>query len=167
MRSVRSFTTIHPFPTLCWLGVRFPVVLLSHGPSLHHLRRQCLHRLCSAASQVSGRKWRAFALATVRRSVGSGTGADCPAGSAYPVAPRFIGVSPSPVIIPAIDDLRLLRMKFQPALFQTRGYGRPDLLCLYFCSAMHDDIIGKPLKRVLRILRRHPPIKSIVQKQIR
>src|ERR1019366_8205875 len=74
---------------------------------------------------------------------------------------------PSPVIIPAIDDLRLLRMKFQSALLQTRGYGRPDFLCFYLCPAMHEGIIGEPLKRVLRICRRHPPIKSIVQKQIR
>jgi hypothetical protein len=32
---------------------------------------------------------------------------------------------------------------------------------------MHDGIIGEPLKRIVRILHRHPPIKSIVQKQIR
>src|ERR1700688_3685135 len=79
----------------------------------------------------------------------------------------LVGVFPSPVVILAIDDLRLLRMKFQPALLQTRGYGRPDFLCLHLCPAMYDGIIGKPLKRILRILPRHPPIKSIVQKQIR
>jgi hypothetical protein len=44
----------HPFqnPTLSWVGVGLHVVLLSHRPSLHHLRRLCLHRPCSAASRV-------------------------------------------------------------------------------------------------------------------
>src|SRR5260370_10805317 len=76
-------------------------------------------------------------------------------------------VSPSPIIILAIDDLRLFRMKFQPTLLQTYGYGCPDFLGLLLRPAMHDGIISKPLKRILRILHRHPPIKSIVQKQIR
>jgi hypothetical protein len=31
---------------------------------------------------------------------------------------------------------------------------------------MHDGIIGETLKRQLPILRRHPPIKGIMQKQI-
>src|ERR1700676_2868436 len=61
----------------------------------------------------------------------------------------LVGVFPSPVLILAVDDLRLLRMKFQPALLQTRGYGRPDVLCLLLCPAMHDGIVGEPLKRVL------------------
>ena len=39
-------------PTLCWLGVRFHVVLLSQRPSLRNLRLPRLHESCSAASQV-------------------------------------------------------------------------------------------------------------------
>jgi hypothetical protein len=31
---------------------------------------------------------------------------------------------------------------------------------------MHDGIIGETLKRKLRLMFRHPPIKSIMQKQI-
>src|ERR1700693_6509968 len=50
----------------------------------------------------------------------------------------LVRVRPSPVIILAIDDLRLLRMKLQPTLLQTRGYGCPNLLCFHFCSAMRD-----------------------------
>src|SRR5437868_10013597 len=78
----------------------------------------------------------------------------------------FVRICPSPVTILAIDHLRLLRMKLQPTLLETRGYGGPNLLSLRFRSAMHDGIIGEPLKRQLRILLRHPSIKHIVQKQI-
>jgi hypothetical protein len=76
------------------------------------------------------------------------------------------GIRPSPVIILAIDDLRLLRMKFQPTLSHACGYGRPNLLGFRFRSAMHDGIISEALKRTLRVPLRHPPVKSIVQKQI-
>src|ERR1035441_2892991 len=72
-------------------------------------------------------------------------------------------ISPSPVLILAIDDLRLVRMKLQSTLAQTRGDGRPNLLGFNFRSAMHDGIVGEPLKRHLRILLRHPPIKGIMQ----
>src|ERR1700674_852696 len=78
----------------------------------------------------------------------------------------LVWIRPSPVLILAIDHLRLLRMKFQPTLLQTRGYGCPNLLGFHFRSAMYDGIIGKTLKRQLRIPLRHPSIKSIVQKQI-
>src|SRR6266436_4246603 len=71
----------------------------------------------------------------------------------------LVRVRPPPVIILAIDDLRLLRMKLQPTLPQTRGSGGPNLLGFRFRSAMHDGIICEPLKLQLRILLRHPPIK--------
>src|SRR5260370_35236073 len=78
----------------------------------------------------------------------------------------LVRVRPSPILILAIDHLRLLRMKLQPTLLQASGYGRPNLLGLRLCSAMHDGIIGKTLKRHLGITLRHPPIKRIMQKQI-
>src|ERR1035438_7354002 len=78
----------------------------------------------------------------------------------------LVRIRPSPVIILAVDDLRLLRMKLQSTLAQTRGDGRPNLLGFHFRSAMHDGIIGVPLKRYSRILLRHPPVKGIMQKQI-
>src|SRR5712691_7157094 len=49
----------------------------------------------------------------------------------------LVRIPPSPVIIPAIDNPRLLRMKLQPTLPQTRGYCCPNLLGRYFRSAMH------------------------------
>src|SRR5712692_6756298 len=78
----------------------------------------------------------------------------------------LVRIRPSPVIILAIDDLRLLRMKLQPTFLQASGYGRSNLLSLLFRPAMHDGIIGETLKMQLRMLFRHPPIKRIVQKQI-
>src|SRR5579872_1640419 len=43
-----------------------------------------------------------------------------------------------PVIILAVDDLRLLQMKLQPTLPHARGYGCPNLLGFGFRSAMHN-----------------------------
>src|SRR6516225_8340013 len=78
----------------------------------------------------------------------------------------LVGIRPSPVLILAIDNLRLLRMKLQPTFPQTRSYGCPNLLGFGLRSAMHDGVIGETLKRTLRIPLRHPPVKSIMQKQI-
>src|SRR5664279_3373713 len=64
----------------------------------------------------------------------------------------LVRISPSPVVILAIDYLRLLRMKLQPTFPQPRGYGRPNSLGFRFRSAMHDGIIGETLKRQLWIL---------------
>src|SRR5713226_5531703 len=61
----------------------------------------------------------------------------------------LVWIRPSPVLILAVDNLRLLRMKFQPAFPQTRGNRRPNLLGFRFRSAMHDGIIGETLKRQL------------------
>src|SRR5208283_2224980 len=70
----------------------------------------------------------------------------------------LVRIRPSPVIILAVDDLRLLRMKLQSTLAQTHGEGRPKLLGFNFRSAMHDGIVGEPFERQLRVLLRHPPI---------
>src|SRR5215831_10950316 len=40
----------------------------------------------------------------------------------------LVRICPSPVIILAIDNFRLLRMKFQPTFLQTCGYCCPNLL---------------------------------------
>src|ERR1700719_1756991 len=78
----------------------------------------------------------------------------------------LVRICPSPVFILAIDDLGLLRMKFQPTLLQTCGYGCPNLLGFHFCSAMRDGIVGETFEWYLRIPLRHPSIKRIMQKQI-
>src|ERR1039458_9661982 len=56
----------------------------------------------------------------------------------------FVRVSPSPVVILAIDNLRLLRMKLQPAFLHTRGYRCSRLLRFRLRPAMHDRIVGRP-----------------------
>src|SRR6266699_6229557 len=40
----------------------------------------------------------------------------------------LVRIRPSPIVILAIDNLRLLRMKFQPTRLPARGYGRPNFL---------------------------------------
>src|SRR5471032_1447862 len=40
----------------------------------------------------------------------------------------LVRVRPSPILILAIDNLRLFGMKLQPTLLQASGYGRPNLL---------------------------------------
>src|ERR1035437_6140536 len=87
-----------------------------------------------------------------------------------PIAQKIellVRVSPSPVIILAVDNLRLLRMKLQPAFLHARGYRCSHLLRLRFRPAMHDRIVGIPFERQLRILPPHPHIEPIMQKQIR
>src|ERR1019366_63417 len=60
-----------------------------------------------------------------------------------PIAQKIellVRVSPSPVIILAVDNLRLLRMKLQPAFLHTRGNRCPHLLRLRFRPAMHNRV---------------------------
>src|SRR5260370_30056032 len=54
----------------------------------------------------------------------------------------LVWISPSPVIILAIDNFRLFRMKFQPAFLQTYGCGGPNLLSLSPSPSMCHSIVG-------------------------
>src|ERR1051325_12161558 len=78
----------------------------------------------------------------------------------------LVRIRPPPVLILAIDNLRLLRMKLQPTFLQSCGYRCPNLLGFKIRPAMHDGIIGETFKRQLRIPFRHPSIEGIMQKQI-
>jgi hypothetical protein len=77
-----------------------------------------------------------------------------------------IGVSSLPQLILAIDDLCLFRMKFQSAVPQPFTDGRPHFLGFPLGPAVLDDFIGLPLKWHMRIVRRHPSIECVMQKQI-
>src|SRR5450756_2113047 len=55
-------------------------------------------------------------------------------------AELLVRVSPPPVIILAIDDLRLHRMKLQPAFPPARSYRCSHLLRFHLCPAMHDRV---------------------------
>src|SRR3972149_3167093 len=59
----------------------------------------------------------------------------------------LVRVFPSSVVILAIDDLRLCRMKLQPTVLYSCRNGRPNLLGLCLCFAMHNCVIGVPLER--------------------
>ena len=78
----------------------------------------------------------------------------------------LIGVHSLPQIILAIDDPRLLRMEFQPTVQQPLRNCLPNRLGLPFRSTVHDDIIGVPLEWNTWIVRRHPSVECIMQKQI-
>src|SRR5450759_5361722 len=82
-------------------------------------------------------------------------------------AELLVRVSPPPVIILAIDDLRLHRMKLQPAFPHARSYRCSHLLRFHLCPAMHDRIVGIPFERQMRILAPHPHVQRIMQKQLR
>src|SRR6266496_3112702 len=58
----------------------------------------------------------------------------------------LVRVSPPPVLILAIDHLRLFRMKLQPAFLHSRGDRCSHLQRLRFCPAMHDPIVGVPFE---------------------
>src|ERR1022692_485269 len=68
----------------------------------------------------------------------------------------LVRVSPSPVVILAIDNLRLLRMKLQPAFLHARANRCSHLLRLRFRPAMHDRLVGIPFERQWRIPSPHP-----------
>src|SRR5690242_3769878 len=75
----------------------------------------------------------------------------------------LVRIRPSPIIILAIDDFRLLRMKLQPTLPHACGYRDPNLLGFRFRSAMHDGVVGETLKWKPRIALRHPSIVNLVE----
>src|SRR6516225_1958065 len=79
----------------------------------------------------------------------------------------LVGVVSAPVIILAVDDVRLLGMKRQAT------FGEPPLkrcaqhLCLRFAPTVTDRIIGITLEWDVRIVPPHPPVERIVEKKIR
>ena len=76
------------------------------------------------------------------------------------------GILPRPVVILAVDDVRLLRMDVQPALRQTTFDMRQDLLRLRLRPTVRDDIIRVPLERNVRVRCPHPVVEREVQEDI-
>jgi hypothetical protein len=79
----------------------------------------------------------------------------------------FVWIIASPVIILAIDNLRLFRMKFQLALKQPLFNLRLDPFGLLLTATVRNYIVGVALKRNSWIVAFHPLVKSIVEKKIR
>src|SRR4030042_991228 len=73
----------------------------------------------------------------------------------------------SPPIILAVDNSRLLPMKFQSTFSKPPLNRRPKTFGLGFTLTMANPIIRIPLERDLRILSLHPLIERIMQKEIR
>jgi hypothetical protein len=78
----------------------------------------------------------------------------------------IVRVVPSSIIILAVDNLRLLRMKLQLAFLQSCGNRRPNFLGFRLCPAMHDRIIGITLERQIWVMFPHPHVKRVMQEQI-
>jgi hypothetical protein len=62
----------------------------------------------------------------------------------------------SPVTVPAVDDLRLLRMQFQSAFAEAFRKFRLQFRGLLFCSAVTDRIIGITLEGNVEMFSLHP-----------
>jgi hypothetical protein len=71
------------------------------------------------------------------------------------------------VDILAIDDLGLIRMQFQTAFFQSALKSSVQVFCLFETATMDQCIICISAERQLRKLRCHPPVKRIMQEQVR
>ena len=71
------------------------------------------------------------------------------------------------VIILTVDNLRLLRMKFQAALLESFANGLQHVLSLRKAFRMDDRVIRIARKLYVRIVTPHPFVKRVMQKQIR
>src|SRR3954453_1014892 len=72
-----------------------------------------------------------------------------------------------PVTILAVDDLGLLRMKFQTAFRQARPDRLQQLLRLSLALGVDDHIIRIALELDTRVVPPHPVIERVMQKEIR
>jgi hypothetical protein len=78
----------------------------------------------------------------------------------------LIGITSTPVCILAVNNLCLLRVKFQIALPQSFSNTRFQILRFRFGYAVHNDVIRVALESDFRVFPSHPVIKGIVQKEI-
>ena len=72
----------------------------------------------------------------------------------------------TPVIILAVNDLRLLRMKLQSALSKAPLQRLSELLRLLFTDTMAENVIGKSLEWDVRIMLGHPTIDRVMEEKI-
>ena len=78
----------------------------------------------------------------------------------------LVFVAPMPVVILAVDDLRLLGMRFQLAPPQTLFDLAVDELRLSPRSTVDNDIIRITLERDVRKILRHPLVEYVMQEDI-
>src|SRR5215831_7518936 len=80
---------------------------------------------------------------------------------------RLDRIVPSPVGIPAVDELCLLRMQHQPAGREACLQRVSQCLCLLGTPAVADGIVRVPFERDAGKVPRHPHVEGVVQEQIR
>src|SRR5271157_608543 len=78
----------------------------------------------------------------------------------------LVGVPSPAVVILAVDDLRLLRMKLQSTELKTASNAFQDLLRLFLRSAVRDNIVRIPLERHFRMRLAHPVVEREMQEDI-
>src|SRR3569833_313180 len=77
-----------------------------------------------------------------------------------------VGICFPPVIILAVHDTCLVRMKLQSTLRESLRQMLLQFPCLILTATMAEDIVGEPLNRHIRMVLGHPPVERIVKKQI-
>jgi hypothetical protein len=75
-------------------------------------------------------------------------------------------LSSPPIIILAIDDLRLLRMKLQSAFSKALLKRIFEDLRLRLTYAMAESVVSEPFKGNVRMIPGHPPVERVMQKQV-
>jgi hypothetical protein len=76
-------------------------------------------------------------------------------------------IVPASLFILAIDHLRLIKMKFQPALKKPLSHHVPHPAGLLLTPAVDNNIIRITFKWYARVVPSHPLIKRIMQEEIR
>jgi len=109
------------------------------------------YKRAAVTNYLNGGDWKIIAEFT---EVESGRRADRPQ-----LAAAF-----SSIIILAVDDLRLGRMKLQPAFSKTSLKRALQSLRLALAATVAEDIIGKTLERDFWMVCDHPAIERIIQK---
>src|SRR5918993_435194 len=80
---------------------------------------------------------------------------------------RLNRIVAAPVRVLAVDDLRLCRMKNQPAGPKADLQGTPQRASLSFAAAVADDVVRVALEQDGGKAPRHPDVEHIVQEQVR
>jgi len=78
----------------------------------------------------------------------------------------LLRVVPTPVIIFAVDDLRLLRMKLQSALSKTAFESNSEEFSLLLTDTVAESIIGETFKGDVGIMLRHPAVERVMKKEV-
>ena len=74
----------------------------------------------------------------------------------------LVWIVSSSIIILAVDDLRLGRMKLHPTFGKTSLKRALQGLRLFLAATVAEDVIGESLERYGWMMYRHPPVERVV-----